>query len=90
MDALTDSDILPRQDLFHSQVLRIKPHFKALSDEFPAAVFITVDVDELDGLAGEYGIRAMPTFIFIKNGKKVADLLGADANKLKELVKQHH
>ena len=31
-------------------------------------------------------ITAMPTFIFLKSKSKVADLMGANIDKLKELV----
>ena len=34
-------------------------------------VFLKVDVDEAEDVAGEYNISAMPTFVFIKDGKKV-------------------
>ena len=34
-------------------------------------------------------ITAMPTFIYIKNKSKVADLTGANVEKLKELVASH-
>ena len=35
-------------------------------------VFLKVDVDEAEDVAGEYNISAMPTFVFIKDGKKVS------------------
>ena len=34
-------------------------------------VFLKVDVDEAEAVAAEYNISAMPTFVFIKDGKKV-------------------
>ena len=34
-------------------------------------------------------ITAMPTFIFIKNKAKVADLTGANVDRLKALVAEH-
>ena len=38
-------------------------------------VFLKVDVDECEDIAGEYDISAMPTFVFIKKGKKVSSCL---------------
>ena len=35
-------------------------------------VFLKVDVDEAEDVAGEYNISAMPTFVFIKDGKKAS------------------
>lgn len=32
---------------------------------------LKVDVDEAEDVAQEYNITAMPTFVFIKEGKKV-------------------
>ena len=34
-------------------------------------VFLKVDVDEAEDVAAEYNISAMPTFVFLKDGKKV-------------------
>ena len=34
-------------------------------------------------------LQSMPTFHFLKNGALVADMVGANANKLAELIKQH-
>jgi hypothetical protein len=31
----------------------------------------------------------MPTFHFYKNGEKIAEMMGADQNKLLQLVTQH-
>lgn len=88
----------------------IAPELAKMAVENPDVVFLKVDVDEVDELAQEYGISAMPTFIFLKNGEKVwlleiyfiqflkcidpnsskvAELCGASAPKLRELVQQH-
>ena len=37
----------------------------------------------------QYNISAMPTFIFIKNKEKVDDMMGANYEKLKEMVEKH-
>jgi len=52
-------------------------------------VFFQVDVDEAEDVAAEYNITAMPTFVFLKEGKKIDDLMGANADKLKDLVEKH-
>ena len=49
-------------------------------------MFLKVDVDDCEDIAAQYKITAMPTFLFMKNMTKVADLTGANVNKLKELV----
>ena len=47
---------------------------------------VKVDVDDQDEIAAQCGIMAMPTFQLYKGGTKVAEMRGADANKLKRLV----
>ncbi len=35
-----------------------------------------VNADDSDGLAAEYGVRALPTFVFFHKGKKVEEVVG--------------
>lgn len=65
----------------------IAPHFEELSTKYPEIVFVKIDVDELEDVAGECGISAMPTFQVYSNGVKVSEMTGADPAKLAALVK---
>ena len=67
----------------------IAPHLEEMSKTMNDVVFLKVDVDDCEDVAAEYKITAMPTFIYIKNKSKVADLTGANVEKLKELVASH-
>ena len=67
----------------------ISPKIEAMAGEMSNVVFLKVDVDEAEDVKEEYNISAMPTFIFLKNGQKVANLMGANADKLTELVNKH-
>eukprot|EP00088_Acartia_fossae_P058177 TRINITY_DN67_c0_g1_i1.p2 TRINITY_DN67_c0_g1~~TRINITY_DN67_c0_g1_i1.p2 ORF type:complete len:106 (-),score=46.97 TRINITY_DN67_c0_g1_i1:50-367(-) len=67
----------------------ISPHLDEMDKNNENVVFLKVDVDECGEVAEEYGVQAMPTFILMKEGKKVADLTGADKDKLNELVNTH-
>ncbi len=50
----------------------VKPHVAALSQEMKGRVsFVTVDVDSEPALAGQYGIRAIPAFVLLKDGREV-------------------
>jgi thioredoxin-like negative regulator of GroEL len=61
-----------------------------MAEEMSNVVFLKVDVDEAeDILAEEYNISGFPTFVFLKNRQKVANLIGNNAEKLRELVKKH-
>jgi thioredoxin 1 len=64
---------------------RIAPLFENLADKFyPAIAFLKVDVDESPELIDRFDISAMPTFIFLKDGKLVKRVEGADVAALEE------
>jgi thioredoxin 1 len=46
------------------------------SEQFTNAHFIKVDVDDVPDVAQELGVRAMPTFILVKKGEKVGEVVG--------------
>eukprot|EP00029_Vermamoeba_vermiformis_P001618 TRINITY_DN1181_c0_g1_i1.p1 TRINITY_DN1181_c0_g1~~TRINITY_DN1181_c0_g1_i1.p1 ORF type:complete len:226 (+),score=34.47 TRINITY_DN1181_c0_g1_i1:25-702(+) len=66
---------------------QISPIIDEFSNKYPNVVFLKVDVDELSDLAGQLGVKAMPTFYLYLKGKKVDDLVGADPNKLESKIK---
>jgi len=68
----------------------ISPIFEKLSDDKANAdvEFYKVDVDEQGEIAQEVGITAMPTFMLFKDGEKVANLVGAQPQKLTDLITQ--
>ncbi|KHN93761.1 Thioredoxin [Metarhizium album ARSEF 1941] len=50
--------------------------------------FVKFDVDELPAVTQALGVRAMPTFFFFKDGKKVDEMVGADPPALLEALKK--
>uniref|UniRef100_A0A914US68 Thioredoxin-like protein 1 n=1 Tax=Plectus sambesii TaxID=2011161 RepID=A0A914US68_9BILA len=66
---------------------RIAPIVDQLSNQYPQAVFLKVDVDKCQGTAQSQGISAMPTFNFYVNKTKVDSLRGADPDQLAQKVK---
>merc|ERR1712032_506868 len=68
----------------------IGPVFEELSASYSNIEFVKVDVDELEDVAAECGISAMPTFQVWSNGAKIDELVGASADKLEELIKKHN
>ncbi|KAK9113046.1 hypothetical protein Scep_020565 [Stephania cephalantha] len=67
----------------------IAPFFADLAKKYPNVIFLKVDVDELSEVAGEWHVEAMPTFIFIKEGKQVEKIVGGDRAKLELTVVKH-
>ena len=64
----------------------IAPHFENFSKKYTNVKFVKVDVDAQDRIAEMCGIRAMPTFQFYKDGKKVDELMGANVAALEQKV----
>jgi thioredoxin 1 len=52
-------------------------------------IFFQVDVDELEDLAAEQEVKAMPTFSFFKGGKKLESFAGANKDKIKATIEKH-
>lgn len=66
----------------------IAPKFAELSLKYLSVKFLKVDVDKCQFTAVKYDIKAMPTFIFIKQNKEVDRIRGGDPTKLESAVIQ--
>jgi thioredoxin 1 len=51
--------------------------------------FVKFDVEKLPDLTAELGVRAMPTFMVFRDGKKVDELMGAHKGALEQLIEKH-
>lgn len=57
---------------------KIAPDVEALAEEYKDQVNIgKCDVDDNDDLTGRFGVRNIPTVLFIKNGEVVDKQVGA-------------
>lgn len=71
---------------------RVAPIIEELAQEYEGRAYVgKVDVEEEDELAGMFGIRNIPTVLFIKDGQLVDKVVGATAkavyeDKLKALL----
>lgn len=64
------------------------PVFEELSQRYPEAVFVHVDIDALDQLADVQDVRGVPTFKFFRNGELLHKFSGASPQTLQDTVKQ--
>ncbi|CAM6041197.1 unnamed protein product [Sphagnum compactum] len=67
----------------------MSPIFIELSKKYPGLIFLKVDVDEVPDVTSAWEIRAMPTFLFIKEGKQIDKIVGANKDELDRKV-QHY
>ena len=71
---------------------QVGPYIEELAEEYKGTVNIgKCDVDENADLPGEFGVRNIPTILFIKNGEVVDKQVGATtkaalADKVKALL----
>ncbi|CAE6426336.1 unnamed protein product [Rhizoctonia solani] len=68
---------------------QIAPVFEKHSKSFPHAEFYKVNVDDHPKIADDAKIKTMPTFVVFKDGKKKAQLKGADPHGLLTLLQQY-
>jgi thioredoxin 1 len=68
----------------------IAPELEKLAAKYPKMLVYKVDVDEAEDIAQKYEIDAMPSFKMIKNGAVVGTVVGANVQKLEELIKDHN
>lgn len=61
----------------------VAPKVGELSEKYENVRFVQVDVDQMGQVAQEYNVSAMPTFVFLKDGKEVGQRVrGTDVRAL--------
>ncbi|KAI3466205.1 hypothetical protein Pfo_022868 [Paulownia fortunei] len=64
----------------------MKPFFEELAMSHQDILFLLVDVDEIKEVASKMEIKAMPTFLLMKEGVVVDKLIGANPDEIKKRV----
>lgn len=67
----------------------VAPKFEQLSENYPQVKFFKVDVDAVEDVAQEVGVRALPTFMFFKDGAKVTEIVGADIKSVEHALNKY-
>ncbi|XP_002280947.1 thioredoxin H-type [Vitis vinifera] len=67
----------------------ISPFLAELAKKMPNVIFLKVDVDELETVAKEWEVEAMPTFLFLKEGNVVDKVVGAKREELVQKTEKH-
>lgn len=63
----------------------VKPMFEKASQEFGNVNFFKVNVDKNQRIVSEFGVRSLPTIVFVRNGEEVERITGMTyEEKLKE------
>lgn len=57
---------------------QLAPRIEELAEDFDGEMkFVKVDVDENQELAGQFGIRSIPTLLLFDEGEKVEQIVGS-------------
>ena len=67
----------------------VAPIIEELANEYDGKVTVgKCDVEEADDIAAEFGIRNIPTIVFMKDGKILDKIVGAASkSKIEEKIK---
>ncbi|XP_060675586.1 thioredoxin H4-1 isoform X1 [Ziziphus jujuba] len=60
----------------------IAPTYCEIANKYPSIIFLTVDVDELAELSSSWNVKATPTFFFLKDGRQLDKVVGANKKDL--------
>ncbi len=61
---------------------RAAPQFEAMVKQYPTVTFLKADIEAAPELADGHGVRAVPTFLVMQDGKVVRRVEGADLTKV--------
>lgn len=69
----------------------IAPHVESIANDMSGKVGVgKVNIDDHPDIAGQFGVRSIPTLILFKGGKPVDQIVGAVPKaKVEEMVKRH-
>ncbi|KAJ5906966.1 Thioredoxin [Penicillium subrubescens] len=66
----------------------VAPKVGEFSEKYENVRFLQVDVDKMRGVAQQFEITAMPTFVMLKDGKEVHRVRGADLKSIDDWLQK--
>ncbi|CDY27215.1 BnaA09g35870D [Brassica napus] len=63
---------------------KLEPIFRELASRYPSMIFVTIDVEELAEFSNEWNVEATPTVVFLKDGRQMDKLVGAETSELQK------
>ncbi|XP_058194074.1 thioredoxin H4-like [Rhododendron vialii] len=67
----------------------MEPVINEFAAKYTDAEFMKIDVDELMGVAQEFGVQTMPTFVLIKKGRVIDKVTGVRKEELQKKIEKH-
>ncbi|XP_065878436.1 thioredoxin-like protein CXXS1 [Euphorbia lathyris] len=64
----------------------MNPFFEELASIYPDVLFLSVDVDDVKEVATKMEVKAMPTFVLMKEGGQVDKLVGANPEEVRKRI----
>ncbi|GMP72832.1 hypothetical protein CsSME_00030733 [Camellia sinensis var. sinensis] len=64
----------------------MNPFIEELAPTDQDILFLTVDVDDVKEVATKYEVKAMPTFLLMKDGAQVDKIVGANPDEIKKRI----
>ncbi|KAI0238752.1 glutaredoxin [Massospora cicadina] len=68
---------------------QMKEVFHTLSTVYPQLKYLEVEAEEMPDLSGSFGVDSVPYFVFIKGGKILAKVSGADASEVSGIAEKY-
>lgn len=68
---------------------RMDPVIHDCATKYTDVQFMKIDVDKLEDVAKQFGVNSMPTFVFLKNGKEIDRIVGANTDELERKIEKH-
>ncbi|KAJ8761690.1 hypothetical protein K2173_004466 [Erythroxylum novogranatense] len=64
----------------------MNPFFEEVASAYPDVLFLNVDVDDVKVVASKMEVKAMPTFVMIKDGAQADKLVGANPDEIRKRI----